>query len=294
LLAPIYLPPPPNSEARPLPIPLWLVAAVLAGLALVAAQIPFGRIPAIVLSLVGLGVGGFSALIEGRLARWSVVASVLNGLIFFVTLFLPSWLGLEPFRGGREEVYLGAMFIEFNTSRAKAGLNKPRPLSDGEWIESDRGGWQQDDARVYVSSVVIGPVELDTSKGKIFSKDKSLRIGLNLTNIGVSRAIQYRPFDEPGRPGEPSLSLKDAEDRTISLRSFHAGQSVVGKEKAKPVVYRTSIDDVLVFELPPGRWEFLLLELPATSVGQTGVIRFRILNPKDRLGKDMMKGFFPN
>jgi hypothetical protein len=281
-----------ETESRSPPVPLWLVALALAGVALIAVQIPYGRIPTLVLGVAGLAVAGVSLLLEDR--RWAAGGMALNGLLLLVTLFLPSWLGLQPWRGGgSEEEVAGPVLVEFNLNRATAGMTRPRPLAPEEWIDASRGAWQQGDARVYVASVRIAPVELENPSKKQQPKERRLQIGLNVSNVGVARTINYRPFDERGKPEDPPLKLKDGEGLAISPVDSSAASPVLGKSRGGPIGFRGSIEDLLIFELPQGRWEQLSLELPAASVDQPGIIRFKISRTMLSSGRESLRGLPP-
>ena len=112
-----------------------------------------------------------------------------------------------------------------------------------------------------------------------------------VTNVGVTRAIPFRPFDERGQPDDPAVALRDAEGKTLAMQGSGPGWSVAGKPKAAPLIFGNSINDVLVFELPKGPWDTLSLDLPGAAVGSTGLIRFRLPASMVGSGKNPTKTF---
>jgi hypothetical protein len=71
-------------------------------------------------------------------------------------------------------------------------------------------------------------------------------------------------------------SLTDNFDNRYKVVSFGFCSKVKGAAESDSVYPGKAIQDVLVFEEPVGKVEYLNLELPAENFGGTGMMRIRI------------------
>src|SRR5262245_14639421 len=84
----------PDEESVPADIGWFvaLAALILVGVAVVASQLPYGRIIGAAIALAGV-IGGLASLgAEGRSKLAAGLAIALNGLVLVVVVLLPSWL----------------------------------------------------------------------------------------------------------------------------------------------------------------------------------------------------------
>jgi hypothetical protein len=264
------------AAPRPLPAPVvadddeeaaadparvaMVIAFLLAGAALIAAQFPYGRFGTVGASIVG-GLLGAAAAFGARRPLYSGVAAGLNGLILLVAFLLPGWLGLESWRPA--PATQDNRTVQVLNSE---GLQKPK----SEWIEVGQA-WQVDDVRVVVTPN-LGPLELLGPKGQpAWSKKNYIRIRVRVGNVGVARAIKFDGWDPV------AVKLKDASGTAIPPAKFENGWLLTETSKPATLTPGKSADWLLFFEAPTNPTEYYRLELLGAPCGvQDSPIRFQI------------------
>lgn len=158
---------------------------------------------------------------------------------------------------------------------------------ESEWVDAGTNAIQQGDVRVRLTSIAIGPVDFqDASRPPKGSspnpaqkrpREKYLVIRLRISNAGAGQLIEYAGWSHPSaKPEGAVLRLRDAGGKMYPLKVFPAGREVVGQVATASIPPSKWVDDVLVFEAPTGRVEYLRLELPGESVGSKGSFRLQM------------------
>jgi hypothetical protein len=253
-----------------------LVAAVPSVLALfsgsnavVIAWSPYVNLLALPLAAVAVGSGVFGLLTFETRSLWSkgfcLAGGVLGtgliiGLGLWPLLFGPH-VSAEPTHTSQPGV------VPFGAGGAAI---------PGEWLNASTGRVVHDDLRVRFTDIAVEFVEIKGLDPKKQPKDPSLAIRFRLSNGGFHRRIPYESWAEKNPP-----TLTDDAGRRYNLRDFGPGAEVAGHIHTASVAPSKAVDDVLVFEAPSAKIEYLHLELPAAAYGSEGVLR--VLIPKSMI-----------
>jgi hypothetical protein len=266
------------------PVSRFALAALLTGsVALICASISFVKIPALILGGIGLIVGilGLRSP-QGKGKLWSIVglsASLVAISLGAITLFHRA--------DDSSENRVTHVPLRNPMTHASARDN---PNGETEWVNAGTNAAQQGDVRVRLISIAVGPVDFkeppgsagksqgaSTKSGQKRPREKYLIIKLRISNAGAGRLIEYAGWNHPSPNSEAGLlSLRDAGGKEYSLKVFPPGREVVGQVSRASVPPTKWVDDVLVFEAPMGRVEFLRLELPGDIVGNKSNFRLQI------------------
>ncbi|MBA4067201.1 MAG: hypothetical protein C0501_26545 [Isosphaera sp.] len=260
-------PAPAAAPARAAPTDVGLVVALaaltLVGPAVLASQLPYGRVVAAVLAAAGV-VGGVVALgAEGRARLAGAAAVALHALLLLVVLLLPSWLGLEAGRAGTPD--------DDGPSGPVAAGHGTGITAPADWVDAGTASWKFRDVVVTVRSVTAGPVELTGPDGmKRTPKGDYLRVTLRLANEGTAGPV------EPGGWSADQVSLTTPAGKPVRAAGFDRGWEPAGVRPPAAVYPGKSAEMVFVFEAPSPRPDHLRLELPGAGVGVEPPVRFRI------------------
>jgi len=252
-----------DDEESPGPDPVrvaTVIAFLLAGLGLVAAQLPYGRFGTVGACILGAFLGTAAAF-GSRKPAYPIGAAAINGLTLLVALMLPGWLGLNSWRpapSAKEDRAVHVVGTE--------GLEKPA----SDWLDISQT-WQLDDVRAKASAA-YGPVELAGPMGKAaWSKKSYVAVRVKIGNVGVAREIKFAGWDPA------AVKLTDAAGTPIPPAKFEAGWSPTEVSKPASLTPGRSADWVMLFEAPANPAEYLRLELPGGPAGVTDTpIRFQI------------------
>jgi len=269
---PVVLPQPPApatwvpaDTSEPVRAPT-LVALILGGLALIASQVPYGRVATVVAASLGLLLA-LACWAAARRRLLPASAAGLNAVILAVVALLPGWLGLGPWR---------STAIPDDTQAVRAfgtdGLSAPAE----EWIRVPQA-WQLGDVRVKIASMWVGPVELTGPAGqKKWSKKQYLQLKVRVGNVGVAREIDFRGWDPNARPGESGPRLTDAAGRPRPAATVGPDWPAAVRPRPTRLTPARAAEQLLVFEPPSTATEFLRLELPGSAFGADQPVRFEI------------------
>ncbi len=244
-----------------------LLAFILVGPAVLASQLPYGRIIALVLAAGGL-VGGLLCLgAEGKARVAGLGAAALHFLGIVVLLFLPSWLGHYPSSSdGKPEELKGPHAVDLNSGA-------PAPISPADWLNAGTVSWQSGNVRVTVRAAV-GPLELSGPKGaKRTTKEPYLRLAVRVRNTGFENELPLSGW--AAGQGADGVRVLDANDRPLKIAAF---ESAWAPERGKPTTGTLpghTSEVVLVFAPPPAKSEFVRVQLSGAAVGAPDEIRFR-------------------
>jgi hypothetical protein len=213
---------------------------------------------------------------------WPVVALVVSLPVLGLTLFFPTVLGGRPTEvRSRPDPFAGKMVrVPLNASPGTT----PVVVEESEWVDANRDLIRLGEITVRVSSAAIQ--RLDPQKpGKSKSKEEmNLAIRLRIQNIGTTQKISFTSWAAPDSPA----TLRDSQERLY--KPWPTGLARQGKPDwpSFELTPFKDTDDVLEFEAPLPGAESLRLELPASSFGGNGLLRFRI--PGQMIGRFGMPG----
>jgi hypothetical protein len=264
----------PASLPRPrLPTVLGQVAFCIASVAVVSAVMP--RIWLLTLALAGIGllIGMAGLIAASAYERGFLFPFIGLGLCVpavAVTLLWPSLVGLTPlWRRDNPSIYAGQSVMSLR------GQGPSKHLAEGEspWIDASREAIRIGDVRVRAKSATVKVADfVEWERGKT-PKDLYLVIGVRVSNVGLSRQVDYKSWYAADAP---AVSLTDNLGRSYKLKRFEPGQAVKGHIDQSSVPAQKYLDDVLIFEAPTGVVDYLRLELPASAFGAAGVVRLEI------------------
>jgi hypothetical protein len=135
------------------------------------------------------------------------------------------------------------------------------------------------DLQVRIAKASIGKVPLkDIFVGATKSKDALLMVRLELLNTNPTKKVEYHTWSGRSISFERDYAtLKDNFGNSYRRIGFGLGTYPVGAvERFESIYPNKPVTEVLVFEVPLDTATYLDLELPATNIGSTGMIRFRI------------------
>ena len=153
---------------------------------------------------------------------------------------------------------------------------KPSP-SSVEWA-SAKMPVKQGDVQVQVKAVRVGQVATKNTfsdeRGR--SEDSLVSIELEVTNLSQTKKLNYRTWGGQAFSIGDSTKLTDNFDNGYKIVHFGFGTKIAGSVESESVHPGKAIKDVIAFEEPVAKVEYLNLELPAEQFGGTGMLRIRI------------------
>jgi hypothetical protein len=282
-LSPLENVPEAKSSPKRGPVNRFALAALLTGsVALISASISFLEIPALVLGGIGLIVG-ILGLRSPQEKIWSIIG--LSASLVAIGLG-----AIALFHGGDDKSSENRLtHVPLRNPMIHAS-SRENAEGESDWVDVGTNAAQQGDVRVRLISIAIGPVDFkeppgpagkslgaSSKSGQKRPREKYLIIKLRISNAGAGRLIEYAGWNHPSpNPEAGLLSLRDAAGKEYSLKVFPPGREVVGQVSRASIPPTKWVDDVLVFEAPTGRVEFLRLELPGDIVGNKSNFRLQI------------------
>jgi hypothetical protein len=125
--------------------------------------------------------------------------------------------------------------------------------------------------------IVSAAVEIPMAKGMAVDKDKKLIIKLQIDNKGNERILfqGYGTIEDINKRHPPMLT--DPTNAPVKQATFDAGVIVDGQVLAETIDVGKSLNDVIVFDLPPGFSTYVKLELSNENItGHPGSYTFLI------------------
>lgn len=282
---------------------LGIGALVLGILALFTACIPVVSLP---MGVLGLALGG-TALVLALARKGSGIGFAISGgavsLIAVIVagvwgLTLSSTISALSRRNDPRAPATGPQDAskdspqEATKDGTKTAAPDGTPKGDGgaepatpaiEWADA-LAGTRAGDVKVSVASVEVGRVRVKGFGGEVESKDANLLIHVRIENGSETRKVEYRSWgqaDSFGFGEKRASELVDNFGNTYKSVGFSVTMRPVGQLLSESVYPGKSVDDLLVFEVPVDKAEFLRLTLPANAFGGKGMIRLQI--PKDAI-----------
>lgn len=166
---------------------------------------------------------------------------------------------------------------------AAVGSSRPDPGAAGpsdapagrRWVDASKDPIQRGGVEVRVSSTEIGfPRVLQASGRPARPKRPCLLIAVELANTGVGQKSDYTSWGG-NAPMSRQVKLTDNFGKTYAPKNFGSAR-IDGQLASAPIDVNERIHDLLVFEAPAERAEFLMLELPAAAFGRPGALCFKI------------------
>jgi len=250
---------------------LALIAITLAGAGLAASQAPFGRIAATALSALGLAGAVGNVILANRKPLWPIVAAIMNAGVLVILLAFPAWLGLGPWWPHK---------IDDDSNQIKAvafGRGEAAPMQN-DWLDASKAAWQHGDVRVKIMSAVIAPIEWDgPQEQKKRTLERYLQIRVRITNVGITRKLEYRSWNDESGSDVQISELRDDTGRLVARRAIEGGWLIPGRTHGSDGLFPgKSTDDVFVYELPRPSFELLRWQLSEAAFGGSGQIHLMI------------------
>jgi hypothetical protein len=247
------------APAGPILSPLGVVSVLLASSGLALLSLPGLRPFTLALGGLALAAAVLGLALRGNANRGRVffpaAGMVLGVPVVAIASFWPNLLSPKP-------------PAEYTPPPAVA---KPSP----EWVDAAKHFAQRGDLRVRLLRVTLGPVAFARApQGP--TPDELLQISFRVYNAGATGRLEYRGWGQPAASPLEGAVLQDDRGRQVRSYSFGPGVEVAGQLRSASIVPLGKVEDVLVFEPPDGRVEFLRLELPASAGGAAGTLRFEI------------------
>lgn len=291
---------------------LGVASLVLGILAFLICWIPLVNLLGVPLAALGLLLGAIGFLValtrKGASIGYPIAGSAICGLALFVSISMTVALvgGLK--KAGDEIVAQSERRNATIQTTVAPAVNPPRPekpptaakttppaaepakpkptprplpekpaAPETEWASAE-SAVRQGDIQVQIKSVKVGQVPLKDriGGGEGKSKDALLSIQIEIKNLSETKKVDYRTWGGQSVSFGTRVGLTDNFDNRYKLINFGFSNEVVGAIQSESIYPAKSICDVIVFEEPVGKVEFLNLELPAEQFGGTGMLRIRI------------------
>lgn len=232
-----------------------LVALGLFGFSILVSQFPYGRFVAGPIAVLGVIIAAFAWLALERRQWLGALALALNLLAVLLVTALPSWLGLSTWTPSEDPEA---------APKPVTAVGRDGSLPQvADSVDASKAVWQQGDVRIAVTHATIGAWDPEAKTAEK-RKERALRIGLKVANVGVARTIDFTGW-KLVPPDEPKLAQAG---KVLSVRaSSHTGTSIIFPGK--------SAECDLTFVVPTGK-DDLQLELAPSAFSGTDTVRFSI------------------
>lgn len=255
-----------DAESDPLRAPT-LLAFILAGVALVLTQVPYGKFGTVGLAAIGVLVA-LACCFGARSAVLPTAAAGLNAIVLLLAFLLPTWLGIKSWRPD-------PIIADLKTVKAFSAEGLQPAV--GEWMDPSQA-WQFDDVRVRLVAS-LGPIELTGPKGKKqWTKKQYLQLRITVSNVGVARQIDFVGWGK-----QFAAKVTDATGKVVPLPAFESGWDPLIQSKTASLFPGQVAEQTMLFEAPADAGEYFRLELPGAACGAPDqTVRYQI--PARRLG----------
>jgi hypothetical protein len=150
---------------------------------------------------------------------------------------------------------------------------EPPSIPPPQWVDASRPQ-QLGEVRLSLASVKIDHVPLEGLLAESHSSERLLVIRVTIENLSQTRKIDFHGFSPEIATLEFAV-LSDNFENSYRRAGFGAARPA-GQVTSASIYPGKSLDDLLVFEVPVEKAEFLRLELPGANLHQDGSFRFQI------------------
>lgn len=288
---------------------LGIPSVVLGILAFSFSWIPRVGLLGLPLSGLGLllGIAGLVIAIthRGRGIGFPIAGSAVSFVALVIGVF---WLGLLGTAFQRADTAAQQNAAKAILAEADLEKNIVVPIKssaekEAPWTDASKGAIQHGDFRVQLGAVVVRNVRIkDVLGDETVSPTKNLTIQVFLDNMNATRKLDYQGWsgatanvvgladllggaarnkgttsESPSASESTAASLTDNFGNSYKRLSLDLGAQVPGQITSATSVYPGKrIEDLLVFEPPIDKLQYLRLNLPATAFGGTGNVRLQI------------------
>jgi hypothetical protein len=172
----------------------------------------------------------------------------------------------------RPEAVTGQALVHLRTE----GVSRHIETKDVEWVDANTDAAQIGNVRVRIASAAVEAVGPTGPAIRPARPEKRLVVRLRVSNAGASQVEHYQGWNAfLNDPASAGVQLRDEQGHVLRSRSeMPINQSKTVKNAEIPP--EKWVDDLLVFETPPGRTSDLRLELPGAAIGSKDKLLFRI------------------
>jgi hypothetical protein len=240
----------------------------------------FGSLQVDSLSLVLGGIGvvfGLVALVQAlgqeRGALWPSLSSLLSLATVLVVAFWPTLLNPK-----RLMVETAPQALPERVVEPVDGNTGESPLdTSAEWVDASRGAIRVRDLWVRVESARVEQVELRIAGQRQYTAQKFLVLRFQVANVGAERKLDYQSWaDGNDGPSKHPPTLADNTRRMYRQRPCPSGATAAGQRRGGVIYPGKSLDDLLIFEAPADKIEYLRLQLPASACNTEGTLQLQI------------------
>ncbi len=161
-------------------------------------------------------------------------------------------------------------------TEAKGEPATPHKPAEPEWANAQYPV-QQGDVRVSLNGVKVDFATVKSFRGTSNSENKLLLIPLTIDNLSDAKKLDFRGFSgDDFSLGDSKAHQEDNFGNRYRQITFGIATPIEGQAKSESIYPSKSVNDLLVFEVPVEKIEYLHLELPATAFGGKGKLRFEI------------------
>jgi hypothetical protein len=255
-----------------------------------------------------LGIAGLVIAIiqRGRGIGFPIAGSAVSLVALVIGVFWLGLLGAAGKQNAAKEI-IAASGIDQNQEQNNLAAAKPSPGKEAPWADASKDAVQQKDVKVHLGAVVVRNVKIKDVLGEeTVSPTKQLTIQVFVDNTNSTRKIDFLGWsgaatsavgladllgtgrtkgngtESPLAPERNAATLTDNFKNPYKRLTLELGAQVPGQITTPTSVYPGKrVEDLLVFEPPVDKVQFLRLELPATAFGGTGSLRLQI--PKEMI-----------
>lgn len=258
-----------NQQSEPKTSSLAKASLFMGIAAFVIAWIPFVGMITMPLSIIGLIMATISvvfiALKKSSGAGYAISGLVVCGIALYIAsawVYAASEIG-EAIEGS-----------DGKSQKVVSSKGDEIKVVEEIWADASEAV-QLENIQVKVISTQIGNVPIKTIGGRSESEDNALMIELEIKNVSETSKANYNSWlgGIAKRAG-----VKDNFDNVYRPIDYGFGNTVAGSVKSDSIYPGKSITDILVFEEPIAKAEYLNLELDGGQVGVKGRFKIRIPN----------------
>lgn len=246
---------------------------------------------------VFLGLGGFFVALKrkGTGVGFSIAGLVLATISFVLTFCWSSavFQTADKFSNASKKANENIAMVENqNVTAPQNNGQKNEVQNKNNEIQNDLIDASKDSAKFQNIEVKLKSVSIDYVAGvnirEFLSDEKLLKIVISIKNLNPNKKIDYDGWGKNQIGiGKTNANLTDNFGNVYKKVHFGLVSTIDGQIKAEAVYPNKPITDLIVFEVPLGTVEYLVLDLPAENLSLNGRIKFKI--PKEMINLEIKK-----